>query len=67
MTAQQRAELAPLAVDIAHRYHQDSRASAELNPVWREAWEGNKHTLSRAEAWMREMAPAIAARLSQPG
>ena len=67
MTAQQRAELAPLAVDIAHRYHQDSRASAELDPVWRAAWEGNKQTLSRAEAWMREMAPAIAARLSEPG
>jgi Phosphotransferase enzyme family len=67
MTAQQRADLAPLAVDIAHRYHEDSRASAGLSPVWHQAWEGNKHTLSRAEAWVREMAPAIAARLSQPG
>jgi aminoglycoside phosphotransferase (APT) family kinase protein len=67
MTAQQRARLVPLAVDMVRRYHEDSRASAELNPVWRQAWEGSKHTLSRAEAWMRETAPAIAARLSQPG
>jgi Phosphotransferase enzyme family len=67
MTAQQRADLAPLAVDIAHRYHEDSRASAGLNPVWHQAWKENKHTLSRAEAWVREMAPAIAAHLSQPG
>jgi hypothetical protein len=68
MTPQERAELAPLAVDVARRYHQDSRASAELDPVWRKAWEdGGKDVLPRAEAWVREMAPAIAARLSQPG
>ncbi len=64
MTAQQRAELAPLAVDVARRYHEDSRASAELDPVWRKHWEdGGKYVLARAEAWVREMAPAIAARL----
>jgi hypothetical protein len=69
MTARQRAELAPLAVDIARRYHEDSRASAELDPVWRKAWEedGGKDVLPRAEAWVREMAPAITARLCQPG
>jgi hypothetical protein len=68
MTARQRAELAPLAVDIARRYHEDSRASAELDPVWRKAWEdGGSDVLPRAEAWVREMATAIAARLSQPG
>jgi Phosphotransferase enzyme family len=68
MTARQRADLAPLAVDVARRYHQDSRASAELDPVWRKMWEdGGKDVLPRAEAWVREMAPAIAARLSQPG
>jgi Phosphotransferase enzyme family len=68
MTARQRAELAPLAVDMARRYHEDSRASAELDPVWRKAWEdGGKDVLPRAQAWVREMAPAIAARLSQPG
>jgi hypothetical protein len=68
MTARQRAELAPLAVGVARRYHEDSRASAELDPVWRKMWEdGGKDVLPRAEAWVREMAPAIAARLSQPG
>jgi Ser/Thr protein kinase RdoA (MazF antagonist) len=67
MTARQRAELAPLAVDMAHRYHEDSRTSAELDPVFRKLWEdGGKDTLPRAEAWLRETAPAITARLCQP-
>jgi Phosphotransferase enzyme family len=39
MTAQQRAGLMPLAVDMVRRYHEDSRVSAELDPVWRKAWE----------------------------
>jgi aminoglycoside phosphotransferase (APT) family kinase protein len=68
MTARQRTELAPLAVDLARRYHEDSRASAELDPVFRKLWEdGAKDVLPRAEAWVREMASVIAARLSQPG
>jgi hypothetical protein len=68
MTARQRADLTPMAVEIAHRYHEDSRASAELHPMWRKAWEdGGKDVLPRAEAWVREMAPAIAASLSQAG
>ncbi|HEY9240787.1 MAG TPA: phosphotransferase [Streptosporangiaceae bacterium] len=68
MTARQRAELAPLAVDMARRYHEDSRASAELDPVFRKLWEdGAKDELPRAEAWLREAAPAITARLGQPG
>jgi hypothetical protein len=68
MTPGQRAELAPLAVEIARRYHEDSRAAAELDPVWRKMWEdGGKDVLPRAEAWVREMAPAIAARLTRPG
>jgi Ser/Thr protein kinase RdoA (MazF antagonist) len=68
MTPQQRAELTPLAVDMARRYHEDSRASAGLDPMFRRQWEeGGKDVLPRAEAWVREMAPAIAARLSQPG
>jgi Ser/Thr protein kinase RdoA (MazF antagonist) len=67
MTARHRAELAPFAVDIARRYHEDSRASAELDPVFRKLWEdGAKVYLPRAEAWVREMAPAITARLGQP-
>lgn len=64
LTTPERAELAPLAVDIVHRYHEDSRASAELDPVWHRAWEdGGKDKLARAEHWMREMAPAITDRL----
>jgi aminoglycoside phosphotransferase (APT) family kinase protein len=68
MTARHRAELAPLAVEVARRYHEDSRASAELDPVFRKLWEdGAKVYLPRAEAWLGEAAPAITARLSQPG
>ena len=67
MTARQRAEFAPFAVHLARRYHEDSRASPELDPVYRKLWEdGAKDALPRAEAWLREAAPAIAARLSQP-
>ena len=67
MTARQRAELAPFAVDMARRYHQDSRDSAELDPVYRKLWEeGAKDRLPRAEAWLREVAPAITARLTRP-
>ena len=68
MTARNRAELAPFAVDLARRYHEGSRASAELDPVFRKLWEdGAKDVLPRAEAWLRESAPAITARLGQPG
>jgi hypothetical protein len=68
MTAQQRAELAPLAVEMVRRYREDSRASAKLDPVFRRLWEdGDKDKLSRAEAWVREMAPAITARLTRAG
>jgi aminoglycoside phosphotransferase (APT) family kinase protein len=68
MTAQQRAELAPFAVEMARRYHEDSRASAELDPVFRKLWnDGGKDELPRAEAWLRDAATAITARLSQPG
>jgi hypothetical protein len=64
MTARQRAGLAPLAVDVVRRYHEDSRVSAELDPVFRRLWEdGARVYLPRAEVWVREMAPAIAARL----
>jgi aminoglycoside phosphotransferase (APT) family kinase protein len=68
MTARHRAELAPFAVDLARRYHEDSRVSAELDPVFRKLWEdGAKDRLPRAEAWLREAAPAITARIAQPG
>ena len=68
MMARHRAELAPFAVDMARRYHEDSRASAELDPVYRKLWEaGAKDELPRAEAWLRQTAPAITARLGRPG
>jgi aminoglycoside phosphotransferase (APT) family kinase protein len=68
MKARMRAELAPFAVDLARRYHEDSRVSAELDPVFRKLWEdGAKDELPRAEAWIRQAAPAITARLAQPG
>jgi len=67
MSAQHRAELAPFAADMARRYHEDSRASAELDPVFRKLWEdGAKVYLPRAEAWLREASPAITARLTGP-
>jgi hypothetical protein len=68
MTARHRAELAPLALSMARRYYVDARASAELDPVFRKLWEdGAKDVLPRAEAWLRGAAPAITARLGQPG
>ena len=54
-----------IADNLARRYHEDSRASAELDPVFRKLWEdGAKDQLPRAEAWLCEAAPAITARLS---
>jgi hypothetical protein len=68
MTARHRAELAPFAVGVARRYLEDSRLSAELDPVFRKLWEdGAKDELPRAETWLRGAAPAITARLTQPG
>ena len=68
MTARQRAGLASFAVDVAHRYHEDARISATLDPVFRKLWEdGAKDQLPRAEAWLRAEAPAITARLTQEG
>jgi aminoglycoside phosphotransferase (APT) family kinase protein len=64
MTAQQRRDLAPLLTSIAHRYYLSARASAEVDPVFKRLWdEGAKDELPRAEAWLRQIAPAITARL----
>jgi Phosphotransferase enzyme family len=64
MTAQHRAELAPFVVGLARRYHEDSRISAGLDLVFAQLWEdGAKDELPRAEAWLRQAAPAIAAAL----
>jgi hypothetical protein len=64
MTAEHREQFAPFVVNLAHRYHEDSRSSAELDRVYRKLWEaGAKHELPRAEAWLTKIAPSIAARL----
>ena len=53
---------------MAHRYYENARASAELDPVFRRLWDdGAKDELPRAGAWLRGAAPAITARLAQPG
>jgi hypothetical protein len=68
MTARHRAELAPFAVGVARRYLEDSRVSAELDPVFRRLWEdGAKDELPRAATWLRGAAPAITDRLTRPG
>ena len=68
MTDRHRAELAPFVVDMARRYYEDSRDSAELDPVYRKLWEaGARDELPRAEAWLRATAPAITARLVRGG
>jgi hypothetical protein len=65
MTARHRADLAPFVVDLARRYHENSRISAELDPVFAKLWEdGAKDELPRAQAWLRQAAPAIAAALT---
>jgi hypothetical protein len=52
MTAKQRAGLAPQAVGMVRRYHQDSRASAGLDPVFGKLWEdGAKIYLPRGLAF----------------
>lgn len=51
-TAQQRAELVPLAVRRAHDAHASARTAAEVDPVFRRFWEeGVKDRMPRAEAW----------------
>jgi aminoglycoside phosphotransferase (APT) family kinase protein len=65
LSGQQRSALAPFAVQMARRYLEGSRVSAELDPVFRRLWEdGAKYQLPRAEQWLRRVAPDITARLT---
>jgi aminoglycoside phosphotransferase (APT) family kinase protein len=65
MTAQQRRDLVPLAIWMAHRYHLTARAAAEADTVFRRLWDqGAKDELPRAEAWLEQVGPAIAAQLT---
>ena len=46
----------------------DEQGREMLDSVFRKLWEnGAKDELPRAERWLREAAPAITARLGQPG
>ena len=66
MTAQQRQDLVPLMIRIAHRYHITARAAAGADPVFRRLWEqGAKDELPRAEAWLQQASPAVASRLTE--
>jgi aminoglycoside phosphotransferase (APT) family kinase protein len=68
MSARQRSAFAPFVIQMARRYLEDSRASAELDPVFRRLWEdGAKYQLPRAEQWLRRVAPDITARLTARG
>lgn len=65
MTDQQRRDLTPLLIRMARRYHLSARAAADADPVFRRFWDqGDKDRLPRAEAWLRQAAPAIAERLT---
>jgi hypothetical protein len=65
ITAQQRKELVPLATRMVHRFHLTARAAADVDPVFQRLWEqGVKDRMPRAEAWLAQAGPAIAARLS---
>jgi len=65
MSAEQRSAFAPFVIEMARRYFEDSRDSAELDPVFKRLWEnGAKYELPRAEQWLRRIAPDITARLT---
>ncbi|GAA4073306.1 hypothetical protein GCM10022214_32140 [Actinomadura miaoliensis] len=65
MTPRQREDLMPLARRMLHRFHRTARAAAQADPVFRRFWdEGVKDRLPRAEAWLVQQAPAIAAAIS---
>ncbi|GAA4567929.1 phosphotransferase enzyme family protein [Planotetraspora kaengkrachanensis] len=64
MTPTQRRVLVPAAAAMIHRFHVNMNAAAAIDPVFKRMWdEGVKDRLPRAEAWLRDQGPAIAARL----
>jgi aminoglycoside phosphotransferase (APT) family kinase protein len=70
MNPQLRQELVPFADQMIHLFHRSFRAAAETDPVFRRMWdEGVKDRLPRAEAWIGQAGPGIAARLvtTSPG
>jgi hypothetical protein len=64
MTEPLRHLFVPMAIFVAHRYHHSARAAAEADPVFRRLWEqGARDELPRAEEWLEQAGPTIAARL----
>jgi Ser/Thr protein kinase RdoA (MazF antagonist) len=60
MTAEQRAQLVPLAIRRARNSPLIMRAAAEVDPVFRRWWDaGLEPRLRRAEAWLVSEAPAL--------
>jgi Phosphotransferase enzyme family len=60
MTAEQRAQLVPLAIRRARNSPLIMRAAAEVDPVFRRWWDaGLEPRLRRAEAWLVTEAPAV--------
>ncbi|GAA4582942.1 phosphotransferase [Planotetraspora phitsanulokensis] len=64
MTSSQRRALVPAAAAMIHRFHVNMSAAAAIDPIFKRMWdEGVKDRLPRAEAWLRDHGPAIAAGL----
>jgi hypothetical protein len=67
MTPQLRRDLAPFAEKLIQSYHRSFWAAAQQNSAFRRLWDdGYKDRMPRAEAWIKQAAPLIAARLN-PG
>jgi aminoglycoside phosphotransferase (APT) family kinase protein len=65
MTTRQRRDLAPFAEAMIQHYHRSFWAAAQQNPAFRRLWDEDfKHRMPRAEAWIKQAAPLIAARLT---
>jgi Phosphotransferase enzyme family len=65
MTAHQRRDLAPFAELMIQHYHRSFRAAAQDNPGFRRLWDEDfKDRMPRAEVWIKNAAPLIAARLT---
>jgi hypothetical protein len=65
MSPELRRGLVPMAQRMAHRFHVNTQASADRDPVFRrEVWEtGAKDIWLRIEAWLQAAGPAMTARL----
>ncbi|HKD88832.1 MAG TPA: phosphotransferase, partial [Streptosporangiaceae bacterium] len=65
MTADQRRRLVPVADQMIQRFHISTREKADTEPVFRRMWDaGAKDRLPRAEQWIKQAGPSIAARLT---